>query len=96
MTGLLHGRALNRTVGAKDAAISRLWAKQGLTTGAVVKVDAGVGRHDFGARCAALRTGQDGFKNDLRIHGPHLLVEFSRCSSRRPRPGFACSPDKSG
>jgi hypothetical protein len=73
MTGLLHGRAPDRSVGTKDAAISRLWAKQGLATRAFVKVDAGVGGHDFGARRAALRTGQDGFQNDLRIQGPHLL-----------------------
>jgi hypothetical protein len=54
MTGLLHGRAIDRTVGAKDT---------------------GVGGHDLGVRCAALRTGQDTLKNNLRMQGPHLLVE---------------------
>ena len=53
---LLRGTG-NIGVGAKDAAISRLWPKQGATAFAFIEKLAGVARHCLPRFVAAVRTG---------------------------------------
>lgn len=56
----LYRWAGNRAVGAKDAAVTGFWPKQGLAAFTLVKEQAGIGGHDMAALVAAFGTGQLG------------------------------------
>ena len=58
----LHWRTFHRTVGAKDAAITRLGTQQCLTINAFVEKLARVGWHGLALSEAANRAHQHGFK----------------------------------
>lgn len=72
------GWALDRTERAEDAAIAGLWAKQRVATGALVEVEASVGRHRLDRRESAVRAGDDGFEDRLRAHAWRLTNETDR------------------
>jgi hypothetical protein len=59
----LNWRALDRTIGAEDAAIASYWPQHGSAVRAFIKIQAGIGRHDLDRGETAMRTGEDGFKN---------------------------------
>jgi hypothetical protein len=68
-TRLLGRRTVHRPVGTEDTTVSRLRLQQRMATGTFVEVNAGVGRHRLHGRRTAMRTGQYGFQNELRIRG---------------------------
>lgn len=70
----LSGRAFDRTVGAKHAAIPRLGFQQGAARFAVIEKLAGIGRHDFLFGMAAVRAGNRRFE-DHRLHFVSALTD---------------------
>jgi hypothetical protein len=63
----LHGWAFHVSVRAEHAAVAVERMKQSLATGALVEVDARVGRHLLGSGRAALRAGD--FRRQDNLHG---------------------------
>ena len=57
--------ALDRAVGAEDAAVSGKRPQHSVAVCALMEEAAGIGRHLFQRGVAALWTGQGGLKNDL-------------------------------
>lgn len=58
LASLLNRRARHVAVGAVDAAVTLLRAKQGAAAGALVEELTGIGRHRFRCTVPAVRTGQ--------------------------------------
>lgn len=61
---LLDGRAFERTVRAKHAAITLLWLKQDTAVFAFIEKQAGIGWHGFRFGMAAVRAGKRRVEND--------------------------------
>jgi len=70
----LNGRALDRTVGAENAAITSFWPQHGSAVRAFVEVQAGIGRHHLDRSETAMWTGEDGFKDGWWMHFCLTLV----------------------
>lgn len=83
----LDRRTLIRPVGAEHAAVACLGTQHRLAVLALVEPLAGVGRHGFLLRVAALRAGEDRLKNDLG----HVTEPASQTTEtpRRPSPETA-------
>jgi len=77
---LLNRRALHRTEGAEDAAVTRLGAQHRSAVAAFVEKLAGIRGHGFLLGEAAIRAGQDGFEDD----GTHLRVIGEPMPARMP------------
>lgn len=84
----LDRRTLVRTVGAEHAAVARHGAQHRLAVLALVEPLAGVGRHRFLLRMAALRTGEDRLKNDRS----HVTEPASPTTGNPRRPSPASAP----
>ncbi len=61
---LLDRRTLHRAEGTEYAAIAQIGAQQGITVAALIEELAGIRRHAFLFGESAMRTCQDGLKND--------------------------------
>ncbi len=61
---LLDGWTLHRAERTEDAAVARIGTQQGLTIAAFVEKLASVRRHGFLFSGSAVRTAEDGFKNN--------------------------------
>ncbi len=71
---LLDGWTLHRAERTEDAAVARIGSQQGVTIAALVEKLASVRRHGFLFSGSAVRTAEDGFKNN----GIHKRRVFDR------------------
>ena len=74
-TLLLDGRTLHRAERTENAAVARIGTQQAFAIAALVEKLASVRRHGFLFGGSAMRTGQDGFKNN-EVHAYLMLLHF--------------------
>ena len=77
-TLLLDGRTLHRAERTENAAVARIGTQQAFAIAALVEKLASVRRHGFLFGGSAMRTGQDGFKNNVLQKLKRVRIYFTR------------------